>query len=103
MPDYTYYTEIFFGDKIPGEEFEYYTARALDKIKFLTMNRCDETDESVKNAVCAVAEILFITDGRYGISSESSDGFSASYSDTESDVAAAAAQFLPSSLFYRGC
>lgn len=103
MTDFNFYSESFFGDKIPEEEFAYYEKSAADRLSAMTQGRCDEADEATKFAVCAVAEILFATDGRIGVSSESSDGFSAAYKGFESEIYKAAAQYLPSSLFYRGC
>lgn len=103
MPDYKFYRESFFGDKIPEEEFSYFIRRGAERVRLLTLGRCDEGDENTMLATCAVAELLFETDGRAGLLSESADGFSASYKSSNSEILAAAAQFLPSSLFYRGC
>ena len=103
MPDYKFYRESFFGDKIPEEEFSYFAHRAAERVRLLTLGRCEEGDENTRLATCAVAELLFETDGRTGLTSESSDGFSANYTSSSSEILAAAAQFLPFSLFYRGC
>lgn len=103
MTDFNFYSESFFGEKIPEEEFAYYEKAAADRLSAMTQHRCDEAEDATKFAVCAIAEILFATDGRVGVSSESSDGFSAAYTGFESAIYKAAAQYLPSSLFYRGC
>ena len=102
MVDFGFYSEEFMGSTVPAEEFPYYAERAFDRISAYTLGRAEEDDESTCNAVCALSEILFETEGRCGLSSESADGYSAAYEDVSRKLYLTAQAYIPASLFYRG-
>lgn len=102
MVDFEFYSSEFFGSKIPEEEFPYYARRALDKVFDYTLGRADAEDETTHTAVCAIADIMFETEGRTGLSSEAADGYSAGYKDVSREMYLAAQSYIPASLFYRG-
>ena len=102
MIDFGFYEAEFFGSLIPEDEFDYYARRALDRIRAYTMNRADEDCDETGFAVCAMAEILYETEGRSGLSSESVDGYSADYDDISAVLYSTAQTYIPASLFYRG-
>ena len=76
MTDFNFYLNDFSGYTIPEDEFGYYAARAFEQVSAFTLGRAEEDDETTKAAVCAIAEILYETEGRCGLSSESADGYS---------------------------
>ena len=102
MVDYGFYLSEFSGGCIPESEFEYYAKRAFDRVSAYTLNRADADCEETCLAVCAIADILYETEGRYGITSESADGYSAGYSDVSSLLYQTAQNYIPATLFYRG-
>ena len=102
MVDYGFYISEFSGVTIPEDEFGYYAKRAFDRISAYTLNRADADCEETSLAVCAVADILYQTEGRCGLSSEAADGYSADYSDVSGLLYQTAQTYIPASLFYRG-
>ena len=102
MVDYGFYLSEFSGRSIPEEDFSYYANRAFDRISAYTLNRAEEDCEETYLAVCAVADIMYETEGRCGLSSESADGYSANYQDISSLLYSTAQGYIPSTLFYRG-
>ena len=102
MVNYGFYLSDFSGSSIPQEDFDYYAKRAFDRVLAYTLNRAEEDCEETYLAVCAVADLMYETEGRCGLASESVDGYSASYSDISSLLYSAAQMYIPSSLFYRG-
>lgn len=108
MVDYKYYTDTFHGNKIPESDFasnEYRAAAYVDKI---TRGRSAGSElDSVKDAVCAAAEVFFTSGQGEGISSENNDGYSVTYArsstnQTMSSAYQAARIFLPGEMLYRG-
>lgn len=63
--DFQYYTESYYGDVIPSNDFNRLCERASEKVDYYTSNRIDlsELDETtidkVKKAVCCVSELLY--------------------------------------------
>lgn len=122
--DYSYYTESFYGDMIPENDFNKYASRASDYIDRVTMNRAASyvvlhpNDESVKKAVCACAEQYYVlsfvraaaasSDGE--IASESVGSHSVSYRSRAETAAALEAEIkkqaesylTATGLLYRG-
>ncbi len=116
------YTDAYFGDLIPAEDFDRCAARASDYLDQLTMNRAEAfvtanpDDMRVKKATCALAEQFYLigkaraTVGDGEIASESVGSHSVSYRsglDTATQLTAQlkniAAQYLLSTgLLYRG-
>lgn len=68
--DYKYYTEQFGGAAIPETEFATYALQASRKVDSLTLYRIQNNDNpkgyvvdsKVKNAVCAVADVIYQND-----------------------------------------
>lgn len=57
--DYDYYENNFCGDIIPQEQFVKYAKLASSKIDYYTYHRIRKIDDSIKNATCSIAELLF--------------------------------------------
>lgn len=79
MTSYDFYTQTFFGSKIPEDVFSYAAARAED---FITANfdtsSVDET--TLCKAVCACAEVYYsATTDTENISSEKVGDYSVTY------------------------
>lgn len=99
--DYTFYTDVYYGDQISEGDFPRLSERASDYIRAVTQGISDKTTEetsvvSLKKAMCAVAEVIQdegrITSKAFSgdatVSSESVGSWSRSYgatslSDTE--------------------
>ena len=104
--DYDYYSNIYRGNIIPAGEYVKYLRKADAYVGSLIFGR-DPGDrvESVKLAVCNVAELLYLDEARGGVTSENVDGYSVSYggSDIEKSIYDAAAVYLADSgLMYAG-
>lgn len=91
---YSYYIEKYCGDVIPEEDFTWSERKAESYIRHLTFYRGDifnEESESVKDAVCAVAEVYYCTmlknnHGEHGpVKSENTDGYSVTYAAEQVD------------------
>lgn len=93
--DYTFYTEVYYGDQISEENFPKMSERASDYIRAVTKGISDNvTNEiditAVKKAMCAVSEIIQdeirITSkafsGEATVSSETVGSWSRSYGTT---------------------
>ena len=82
MVDFDYYSNIYRGTLIRHTEFKKYARKAQAYVEGLIFGRNPgDREESVKLAICNVAELLFLDDERFGISSENADGYSVNYSD----------------------
>ena len=94
--DYNFYTSVFFGKKIAGEDFPALEERAGTAINFFTFGRAASADGdnlyAVKKAACAAAEKIQIYEQRSldengnalpgAKTSESVGGYSVSYAVT---------------------
>lgn len=67
--DYQFYTEKYYGDTVPEDDFPKYAERASDRIDAITFDRLvngfpdeERAVTKVKKAVCAVAEALYQID-----------------------------------------
>ncbi|MDO5432972.1 hypothetical protein [Eubacterium sp.] len=110
--DYDYYKNDFHGQKITNEEFDRLAIKAsafLDVITFNQIEQPQSVTDPVKNAMCAVAEILQTYDsGSGGIASESVGKESITYANVERKTAekesynAAYPFLLGTGLLYRG-
>lgn len=122
--DYSYYSDSYYGDLIPEDDYIKCAARASDYIDRITMNRAQDymvlhpDSDAVKKACCAIAEQLLqinrtraaaIAEGGE-IASESVGSHSVSYrSGTETAAALeanlrriAASYLATTGLLYRG-
>lgn len=109
--DYVYYRSKtdFGGNVIPSEsDFDSVIGKASAYIDRITFGRSKENSDSeeVKKAACAVAEVMYRNESRYGISSENNDGYSVTYLNNSTkelrDQKRAAYLFLSDDLIYRG-
>lgn len=87
--DYAYYKDSF-GGTLAAEEFNRYARKAERFLNYVIMGEISEVTEQVKNAVCAAAEaVAEIREGvqniPQGIKSESTDGYSVTYKDYNTD------------------
>lgn len=122
--DYEYYIESFFGKSIPEESFAGIAKDASAFIREITSDRIspDNLSDDVKNATCAVCDVVYSeemriqkTGGVQEIKSMSTDGESISYTTEvsseksredvmrEKKYAAARPYLLHTDLLYRGC
>lgn len=110
---YNWYTETFKGKVIPNEAaFDGAITEAEAYINHITRGRITEATEEVKNAICAVAEVIHnqAQDGALEVSSESVGNHSKSYSrktvstaEREAEKARKATLYLSrTGLLYRG-
>ena len=103
---FNYYTEEYLGRTISSEnEFFSICIRAEAYIDRLTDGHITEVTDDIKNAVCAVCDVIHRADRERGIKSESVDGYSITldHSQTsERTLYETARLFLPSYLLYRG-
>lgn len=58
--DYTFYTESFFGSKIPENDFPYFASRATEYINSLTFDEAKADETALANACCACAEVIYL-------------------------------------------
>lgn len=85
---YSYYKDKFFGTALEAQDYYRHAQRAAAEIDRVTFGRCKkmsdkELPDAVRDAECAVADLLYRFDTAKGaeISSESNDGVSVSYRD----------------------
>ena len=104
--DFDYYSNVFRGNIIPHTDFKKYLRRAESYVDGMIFGRDPgDMEESVKLAICSVAELIYLDELRLGISSENADGYSVSYSggDISKNIFDAAAVYLADSgLMYAG-
>lgn len=86
--EYDFYQNTYLGERITDEDtFNRLALRASERLDYFTFGRIDQTDvsDSVRLAVCAMADILFWEEKRKNahegreLASESNDGYSVSY------------------------
>ncbi len=104
MVNFFYYRENFVGNMLSEDEFSKFLPKAVSYVKYYVGPKFAECDE-IKNAVCAVCEVLYKYGERDGIKSEANDGISQSYS--ESDISKKADEVIKiylssTNLLYRG-
>ena len=104
--DYSYYTDEYRGTAVGEAEFEFYARRACAYIDSYVLNMPAQVPCAVKDACCAICDILFNEDIAGGISSENNDGYSVTYakgSDVNEKISGAVAVYLGNTgLLYRG-
>ena len=104
---FDYYKDVFMGSEITSlKDFKKYEFRAISYIDRITFGRITEMTESIKCAVCSVCDVLKRRSRRNGIKQEQNDGYSVTYSESQSpefgDLYMAASVFLPAELLYKG-
>lgn len=114
--DYNFYFNNWLGNTIPDDEFEKYIKRAQHEVEYYTFGRIDDNvTDKVKNAICAVADILYDVYSASdniprGIKSESVDDVSITYDTTAPNqnqitkqiYAAIKRELFGTGLLYRG-
>jgi hypothetical protein len=118
--DYDFYKNVYHGTGIPEDDFIRLEARAEDELDAMTFHRIPNIDSkfmtnelamNIRKAVCALAEVQSTGEtagAGIGISSESNDGYSISYSqnvqqEISKRMSNAAGKYLADSgLLYRG-
>jgi hypothetical protein len=106
--DYLYYTSGYRGKLIPDKDFGFYAQKATAYLDFVTSDNTQiyvDTDNRLKNACCAVAEIMYSQSGQSGKKSESIDSYSVTYADNyvNDSLNLTARMYLGSTgLLYRG-
>lgn len=117
--DYNYYVSSWVGSKIPTqEEFIKYAVTAQRYLNYVTSNQIKEVTSAVKNALCSATEELYKStkateDIPVGIKSESNDGVSITYSESNAGeyvkyrkrcmYTAIEEELSETGLLYRGC
>lgn len=97
---YEYYSTTYGGTAVSSSEFTNYELKARIKVDALTFGRLkdlSEVDDSVKNAVCAVIDLLKNDLTHPAVSSESSGKVSHTYVNPKSldkKIADAVKEFL---------
>ncbi len=80
--DFDYYSNKYCGEIIPYGAFVRNIRKAEAYINNLTMGKAENAElESVKLAICNVAELFYLDETRQGISAENSDGYSVTYTE----------------------
>ncbi len=80
--DYAYYKEVYCGS-LEEAEFNRVYPKACAYFYGATRGRVKEKDTSVCFALCELCDIFYEESSRTGLKSESCDGYSVSYADTE--------------------
>ena len=104
--DFTYYTDIFHGKKIPdSDSFLSVMVGAQAALDRLTFGRLTESTPGAADALCAVCEVFYQRLNREGIQSESVDGYSVSYCEEglSRSLRKTVRLYLEPCLLYRGC
>ena len=103
MTDYNYYITKFDGKKIiNADDFELYVDIAYRYVKNVVCDKAKDSD--IHDAVCAVCEYLKENASVQGIKSESADGVSINYENTDINkhLYGIIKLYIPSRLLYRG-
>lgn len=80
--DYGYYKGIYYGKAVPEADFHGLSRRAsayLDQVTFGRIRGEWEQDGRVKDACCAMVEILYRQEQGGEVASASNDGYSETY------------------------
>lgn len=83
--DYDFYVYEYFGERIPEEDFKYFSERASEYLDSLSFAETDEI--SLAKACCACAEIMYSAQTENQITSEKVGDYSVSYAQTQTTVA----------------
>lgn len=88
--DFSYYQNTYHGNVLKATDFENAELEAeafVNAVTFGRIRKLPEIPECVKNAVCAVAEIIHRRNEKQNntVSSESNDGYSVSYVTATND------------------
>lgn len=84
LADYEYYITGYGGTILERSEFNALAARASAQVIAYTFGRAAESElDEVKDAVCAVCDILHKEESGGNIKSENNDGYSVTYGEKE--------------------
>lgn len=84
MTEFNFYTDVYFGDKIPVSSWEKFSNKAKIEVDFLTYGRTSKVDplpKEVNFCICEIAELLYDEEqnDNGNVQSESTDGHSVTY------------------------
>lgn len=97
---FDFYESVFLGTKIPREAFPEFYKRAQESLERLERYYAVESgEEARKLALCAMAEHIYESTGRRGVSSASVGQVSVKYKDIDRGLYDCAATYLE---IYRG-
>ena len=95
-----FYEGVFLGTKIPREAFPEFCKRAQESLERLERYYTVEGGEDARKlALCAMAELIYESTGRRGVSSASVGQVSVHYKDVDRGLYDCAATYLD---IYRG-
>ncbi len=80
--DYAYYKEVYCGT-LTEEEFDKVYPKACAYFMGATRGRAEESDTSICFALCELCDIFYEERTRKNVKSESCDGYSVTYTDTQ--------------------
>lgn len=90
-PEYAYYTGSFYGNQIPQEAWNRCRKRAADYVDYITIGRATahiEDDDTVKDAICEIAEKYYAIEkiqaaaaNGQAVTSESVGSYHVTYAD----------------------
>ena len=106
--DYAFYCEVFHGrhDNTEKNEVDRNLRKASAFLRaFIFDEKSAQENEDVKFACCEIADLYFDENERNGIKSESNDGYSVTYNDSEMTSKAneiALTYLAHTGLLYRG-
>lgn len=84
LADYEYYISDFGGSMLSRADFNRLSARASALASAYTFARAESSGlDCVKDAVCAVCEVIYKDEQRGGVKSENNDGYSVTYDEGE--------------------
>lgn len=110
--DYTYYISIYGGNKVSESDFMRLARMASAYIDAVTFGKAENASDAkiegkIKDACCAVCDVIAQEENGGEIASASNDGYSESYvasgkSAEQKRYEAAAVFLLPTGLLYAG-
>ena len=84
LADFDYYVSEYGGTELDSGSFKQLSLRASALVNSYTFGRAEASElDAVKDAVCAVAEVIHRHEKNKNIKSENNDGYSVTYSEQE--------------------
>ncbi len=104
MTDYLYYKKNYKGDVINDKtDFEKYEKRAAQFVRSVINTEAQYDENELYDCICAIAEQLCENGEFRSIKSETTDGYSVTYSDSlKKHLYELLRLYLPKELLYRG-
>lgn len=104
MTDYLYYKKNYKGTVINDKaEFEKHEKRAVQYVKSVINTEAEYDETELYDCICAIAEQLCENGEFRNVKSETTDGYSVTYSDSfKKHLYELLRLYLPKELLYRG-